>query len=245
MKQTYQGSARMVMADLLDSLPDPVQRYLQWTGVVARPWIRTAHIRQSGRFRQSTEQSWMPLAAEQIFTTDPPSMVWNATFKMFGLPLMRARDSYNDGQGRMVGKVAGLYTLFDDHGEKLTQGTMIRYLSELIWLPTAYVSDFISWTTVDDQSAKVTFTDQGRTVSGRMSFDELGRPVTFETMRYKGENDQFELLPWQTRNHEYGRRDGLNLPIRSTATWLLPDGDLTYGDFTIDEVAYNRLGDHL
>lgn len=245
MELTHQDTTPIVTADLLDPLPAPVRRYMQWTGVAGRPWIRTAHIRQSGRFRRSAEQSWMPVTAAQVFTTDPPGMVWKAGFRIMGLPLMRANDSYRDGQGRMLGKVAGVYTLFDDRSEKLTLGAMVRYLSELIWLPIAYLSDYITWTAVDETSADVAFTDHGRTVSGRMTFDNEGRPLLFETMRYKGENDRFELLPWQTRNLEFDHRDGLMIPVRSTATWLMPGGDLTYGDFTIDEVAYNRPGDHL
>lgn len=245
MQPPYEETAAIITADLLDPLPDPVRRYLHWTGVVGQPWIHTAHIRQSGRFRQSNEQSWMPLTAEQVFTTNPPGMVWNATFKKFGLPLVHGRDTYKDGQGHMFGKVAGLFTLFDERGEKLTLGTMIRYLGELIWLPTAFLGDAITWTAVDDSAADVAFTDHGRTVSGRMTFDDQGRPLTFETMRYMGENDKFERMPWLARNHEYGLRDGLNIPVRSTATWLLPEGELTYGDFSIDEVAYNRPSDHL
>lgn len=240
-----QDTTPLVTDELLDPLPAPVRRYLQWSGVVGRPWIHTAHIHQTGRFRQSNEQSWMSLTADQVFTTDPPSMVWNATFRMFGLPLMHARDSYGDGQGRMVGKLAKVFTLFDDRGEKLTQGTMTRYLSELIWLPIAYLGEAITWTAVDDASADVAFTDHGRTVSGRMTFDDSGRPVTFEAMRYKGENDQFELQPWRAHNLEFGVRDGFSIPVRSTVTWLLPEGELTYGDFLIEAVEYNRPGDQL
>ncbi len=235
----------VVTENRLSHLPEPVQRYMRWTGVVGKPWIRTAYVRQTGRFRQGFDKPWMPMSAEQVFTIDPPGMRWRASFKMFGLPLMRADDSYRNGQGRMFGKVAGLFTIFDDRGEELTRGTLTRYLSEMIWFPIAYLGDNVTWTAVDDHSADVTLTDHGRTASGRMFFDELGRPTTFETMRYKGEKGSFTLTPWHTPSREWGMRGGLNIPIRGDVSWILPEGALTYGDFTIAEVAYNRPGDSI
>ncbi|MBP6788848.1 MAG: hypothetical protein KA170_14750 [Candidatus Promineofilum sp.] len=235
----------VVTAELLDGLPEPVQRYMRWTGVVGQPWIRTAYVRQSGRFRQGFDKPWMPMAAEQVFTIDPPGMVWQARFKMFGLPLMRARDTYQDGRGHMFGKAAGLFTIFDERGEELTQGTLTRFLSEMIWFPIAYLGDNITWTAVDDGSADVTLSDHGRTASGRMFFDDLGRPTTFETMRYMGIAGGYRLTPWHTPHMEWDKRDGLNIPVRGEVSWGLPEGMLTYGDFHIDAVAYNRPGDAL
>ncbi len=234
---------RIVNEDMLSHLPEPVQRYMRWTGVVGRPWIRTAYVRQEGRFRQALDKPWMPMKAEQIFTVEPPGLLWQARFRMFGLPLMHARDMYKNGEGHMFGKAAGLFTLFDDRSEKLTLGTQIRYLSEMIWFPIAYLGDHITWTAIDDRSADVALTDHGRTVSGRMFFDEFGRPVTFETMRYREMNGEYVLAPWHTPNLEYGQRGGLNTPVRGEVYWIMPEGKLTYGDFKIIEVEYNRPGD--
>lgn len=234
---------KIVTEEMLGHLPELVQRYMRWTGVVGQPWIRTAYVRQAGRFRMAADKPWMPMKAEQVFTVEPPGMEWRARFKMFGLPLFTANDSYRDGAGHMFGKAAGLFTIFDDRSEKLTIGTQMRYLSELIWLPIAFLGDNVTWTAVDDHSADVALTDHGRTVSGRMFFDDLGRPRTFETMRYREKNGEYVLTPWHTPNLEYGQRGGLNIPVRGQVYWLMPEGKLTYGDFNIIEVAYNRPGD--
>ena len=235
----------VVTARRLDPLPAPVQRYMRWTGVVGQPWIRTAHVRQEGRFRLGADKPWMPMQAEQVFSVDPPGFVWRARVKMYGLPLLSARDSYRDGQGHMFGKAAGLITLFDDRSEKLTQGALIRYLSEMIWLPVAYLGYNVTWTAVDGHSADVTLSDHGRTASGRMFFDELGRPMTFEAMRYQEKNGEYTLLPWHTPSHEYGLMGGLNIPVRGEVCWIMPEGKLTYGDFKIVSVEYNRPSDAL
>lgn len=234
----------LVVSELmLEPLPEPVRRYMRWSEVVGKPWIHTAFIRQKGQFRLGLDRPWMPLKAEQTFTVDPPGLLWKARFWMFGLPLVRARDTYKDGQAHMYGKAAGLFTIFDECGEALTLGTQMRYLSEMMWFPIALLGDNIFWTAVDDNTADVALTDHGRTVSGQMTFDELGRLTKFETTRYMESKGEYALTPWCATNLEYGRRDGLNIPVRSQVSWQLPEGELTYGDFTIVEAAYNRPGD--
>lgn len=235
----------LVPAEKLSDLPDPVRRFMEWTGVVGQPWIRTARVHQAGRFRLGLDKPWMPMKATQLFTTDPPGFVWRARFKLYGLPLMSARDSYRDGQGHMFGKLAGVVTLFDDRSEQLTQGTLTRYLSEMGWFPTAYLGDNVTWTAVDDHSADVTLTDHGRRATGRMFFDDLGRPTLFQTTRYREVNGHYSPETWSARTTEYGQRGGLNIGTRAQAIWNLAAGDLEYGDFEIVEVAYNRPGESL
>ncbi len=230
---------------LLDELPAPVQRYLRWTGLVGQSWLDSARVSQEGRFRMSAERDWMPMTAEQTFTTDPPGFEWNARFTMFGLPLLSAQDRYSQGQGHMYGKLAGLFTVFDDRTEQLTLGAMTRYLSELIWLPAAFLQDAITWEAIDDRSATVCFSDAGRTVSGTMHIDEDGRPVAFTAERYREVNGEYELTPWSTPCLAYGKLGGLNLPVRGQAIWHLPDGDLPYVDVIITDVVYHPVDVHV
>ena len=92
---------RLVTDEMLLNLPEPVQRYMAYTGVVGKPWINTVHLQQTGKFRLGFDRPWMPMTAKQWYTTNPPAFVWNARFKIAGLPLLRARDKYESGQGYM------------------------------------------------------------------------------------------------------------------------------------------------
>lgn len=230
---------RLVTAEMLQNLPQTVQRYMTYTNVVGKPWIHTVRLKQAGKFRQGPDRPWMPVTAEQRYTTNPPSFVWNARFKLAGLPLLSARDEYRAGRGHMLGKIAGLFTVFDVRSEKLDQGTMVRYLNEMMWFPIAFLGENITWEAVDDYSAQVTFSDSGKSVSGRMVFDDVGRLTNFTTMRYREFKGDFSLDPWSTPITSYGVRAGLNLPISGQAVWNLPSGDLTYADLEITEVEYN------
>jgi hypothetical protein len=230
---------RQVTAKMLQNLPEPVQRYMIYTGLVGMPWVDTAHLKYTGRFRLGLDRPWMPMTAEQWYTTNPPSFVWNARFKIASLPLLRARDKYDAGRGHMYGKIAGLFTVFDIRGEKLDQGTMVRYLSEMIWFPSAFLGDNILWKSVDDRSAEVIFSDCGKSVSGYVFFDEVGRLTNFTAERYREIEGDFSLDPWSTPITRYGEHAGLNLPDAGQAVWNLPSGDLVYADLEITEIKYN------
>ena len=125
--------------------PEPVQRYMHFTGVVGHPWIQSARVKQSGKFRQGADRPWMAFSAEEFYTTDPPGFRWDAKFKLFGIPLLRAEDKYENGHGSMYGRLAGLKTIFDVSGDKMDQGSMMRYLNEVIWFPTAYLGENMRW----------------------------------------------------------------------------------------------------
>jgi hypothetical protein len=224
---------------MLAGLPAPVQRYMSFTGVLGRPWIDNVELKYSGKFRQGLDRPWMPMTAKQVYMISPPSFLWDARFKVMGLPLLRARDEYKSGQAHMFARLAGLITIFDVRGEELDQGAMLRYLSEMIWFPTAFLGENITWQAVDDHSADVRFDDANNSVSGRLFFDDDGRPTNFTAMRYRETDGDFSLDPWSTPITGYGELAGLHLPTQGQAMWNLESGDLMYVELQIEEITYN------
>jgi hypothetical protein len=229
----------LVSENMLENLPEPVQRYMHCTGVPGKPWINRVALKYTGKFRQGLDRPWMPMSAKQVYTISPPSFIWDARFKVMGLPMLRARDEYSSGQGHMFARLAGLITVFDVRGEQLDQGTMIRYLSEMIWFPTAFLGENITWQAVDDHSADVQFEDAGKSVKGRLFVDDDGRPTNFTAMRYREIEGDFSLDPWSTPLTSYGVHAGLNLPTHGQAVWNLESGELTYAELQIEEIKYN------
>ena len=230
---------RLVTRAMVDVLPEPVQRYMLFSNVLGKPWINNVVLRQSGKFRTGFDRRWMPMKAVQRYEIDPPAFVWNARFRVGGIPLLRARDEYSSGQGHMLGKLAGLITLFNVQGDEIAQGAMVRYLSEMIWFPTAFLGRNISWKAVDNESADVSLSDAGRTVTGRMFLDHEGKLLSFAAERYRENNGDFSLDHWSTPITEYGAMAGLNIPLRGQAMWHLHQTDFIYADVAIDEIRYN------
>jgi hypothetical protein len=232
-------NTRIVTADMLNHLPEPAERYLNYTGVVGQPWINTVRLKYTGLFRLAADKPWMPIKAEQFYTVNPPGFHWKARFKTFGLWMVSGSDTYKAGHGHMFGKVAGLYTIFNARGPELDQGTMMRYLNEMTWFPIALLNDYVTWQAVDDRSFDVTFTDCGKSVTARCIVDEMGRLTNFVTKRYRENKGSYTFDTWTTPLTEYGKLAGLNLPIRGQAVWKLSTGDLPYADLKLTEIEYN------
>ncbi len=231
---------RLVTPEMLQPLPEPVQRYLAFTGVVGKPWIHDVRLRQAGRFRMGPGRPWLPITAEQTYTIDRPGFLWKAVAWVARLPLLKARDRYQDGHGHMFGKLAGLFTIFDARGPEMDQASLARYLSEMVWFPTAFLAGNIQWQGLDEHSAQVTLTDGGKSVSGRLTFGEDGRPTDFTTQRYYSHDDnRYSLETWSNPITKFQVWGGMNLPVQGQVIWKLAGGDFPYFKWEVTQVEYN------
>ena len=168
----------------------------------------------------------------------PPGFVWAGTARLGPLVVARARDMYADGKGCMLVKVASLWPVVDATGEQMNQGGMMRYLSEMIWFPAAFLVGNISFGAVDDCCARVTLSDHGRTATGTLLFDRQGRLTNFVAKRYRTPTSS-DPETWSAPVTGYGQFEGLRLPARSKAAFKLPGGDFEYIDVTVTDLHYD------
>lgn len=228
-----------VTEDDLIGLPVPVQRYMHYSRVVGKPWIDTVRLQYSGTFRLAMDKPWMSLDATQFYTVNPPGFLWKATFRMLGVPFMLATDTFTNGHGHMVGKLAGLYTIVEGHGKEVDQGTMARYLQEMSWFPVAYLGDCVHWESVDAHCADVTLCVGDNSVTGRMYFDDIGRLLTFVADRYAGSNNDYQLKTWSTPITEYAEINDMMIPITGFGVWQEASADFAYIHVHITDLEYN------
>jgi hypothetical protein len=239
LQQCRQAPPVLITEAHLLGLPEPVQRYLSYSQVVGKEPIRTVRLKQLGKMRQSARQPWMKFDAEEYYSVNPPGFLWVGTMRKGGFPLVRARDRYRDGKGNMQIKLGTIFTIADATGEEMDQGSMMRYLNEMMWFPTAFLAANVSFEPVDQTSAKVTLTDVGKHVTATMYFDEEGRVTNFVAPRYREVSGKNELATWSTPITAYGEFGGLKLPVEAKAVWKLKEGDLEYFDVVIPDLAYN------
>jgi hypothetical protein len=230
----------IVTEEMLQKLPEPVKRYLVYTGVLGKPIIQTVRLKQVGKIRKDAEQPWMNFEAKEYYSSNSPCFLWVAYMKFFGLPLVKVRDFYMEGKGNILVKAVSLFTVANSAGKEMDQGAMMRYLNEMMWFPSAFLRDNISFESIDSNSARVTLKDMGKSVTATMYFDFEGKLTNFMAPRYRdmGKN-KFELENWSTPIREYGEFEGLKLPLRGAGVWNLKEGDLEYIDLTVTDLKYN------
>jgi hypothetical protein len=224
----------------LEPLPPPVRRWLEASGVVGRERARVVRLRQQGEMRTSPTGEWMPAVAQQYFTVDQPGFVWSVEVTMKHLLPVVGRDSYLGGHGRMLIKAAGLMPVVDGTGAKIDQGTLLRYLGEIVWFPSAALAPYIRWEPVDDSSAKATMTHAGVSAAGTFTFDAAGRMVRMSADRFQGSGPQAKLERWEVPAEAWRQMNGVLMPVEGRVIWKLATGDFDYYRWQITEVELNR-----
>ena len=226
-------------ADLL-RLPEAMQRYLRYVHVVGKQPIQTVRLKQRGFFRTQPGQKWLPMVAEEYFTTNPFAFLWSGKIRLFPLISISARDRFFDGHGSLHVKLLSLIPLADAHGPEADQGELLRYLGEIIWFPTAWLSDAFEWQAIDAQSVQVTIRQPGVTVAAVLHVNEQGQVTHLTAERYMAERKSYKLERWSAQWTEYQEVSGMIIPTRVEVKWDLASGDFSYFRGEITEIEYNH-----
>lgn len=153
---------------------------------------------------------------------------------------MLARDKYANGVGSMLIKLMGIVPVVNiSNGEELNQGSLLRYMAEMTWFPSAAVSSEIHWEEIDSYSARATMKYKGVSGSGVFRFNDQGEVVEISACRPRAVGDHFELTPWFINLAEYQYFNGLRIPSKGKVIWKLENGDFTWFQFQVQEAEYN------
>jgi len=225
--------------DLLAGLPAPVARYFEFALAPGRRLVRRARLSQAGEFSTSPGE-WKPFTAVEYFSVHPPGFVWDARIRMAPLFPVRVRDSYLAGQGTMRGALASLLPVMDQHGTpEMAAGSLVRYLAEAVWLPTALLPcEGVQWAPIDETSARATLTDGPTSVWLDAHFGENGEIDEVATMRHRDVKGTPLLTPWIGHFKNYERRDGMTIPLAGEVEWLVAGERLPYWRGRIVEASY-------
>jgi hypothetical protein len=236
------GEKRILTNDMLDTLPTVVQKWLKRSNVTGKEMIQTVYLEQKGEMRTTPDGRWMPYEARQWFITDKPGFIWEADVKAAPGIHLKGRDKYENGQGHMLIKLLSLFTVADATGSETNQGAMLRYLAEIIWFPSAAVSDYIQWEQIDTVTAEATMTFGDITASGIFNFNTNYDLISFEARRYYDRKEGATMEDWLIQADQDGYRefDGIRIPASGTVTWKLKEGDYRWLKLEIGDIHYNK-----
>ncbi|WP_207708847.1 DUF6544 family protein [Heliobacterium mobile] len=221
-------------------LPLPVRKWLERSKVVGRVPVRTVRLEQKGFLRTKADQPWMPMQAEQYISTDEPGFVWKANIQTAPLLYLVGKDKYQNGKGSMLIKFLALVPVVDSKGPEIDQGTLLRYLGECIWVPSAVLSEYITWEEVDMNSAKATMSYGGVTASGTFTFDEKGDVIQFSARRYMESSGEYRLEDWVCVVKGYQEFQGIRVPIQCSIIWKLNSGDFEWFQLEVTDIEYDQ-----
>ncbi len=227
-----------ISSDMLQELPPVVQRWITNTQMVGNEFGSIVRLVQTGRMKTEPGGQGMSFDAEQTTTLDPPAFVWNARIHSF--VDIAGRDKFENGQGNMLIKAASLIPIADAHGKEIDQGSMLRFMAEMIWYPQAAFNDYLDWEEIDRNHARVTMSYGDITASGVYTFNDDGFPIAFEAPRYREVKGKYSLETWSIRISEYRYFNGIPIGAHSEVTWRLKEGDFTWLILDIQTIEYSE-----
>ncbi|HLP95209.1 MAG TPA: DUF6544 family protein [Saprospiraceae bacterium] len=225
----------------LAPLPEPVQRYLRYSGVLGQPKISHFKVCFSGQLRKNEQSEWMPFQSEQFNFMEPATRLFFMKAEMKKLPV----DGYHkfvDGDAFMDIRLLSLFRVQYQHGPEMDTAETVTFFNDMCCMaPATLIDSRIKWLETDGNKVKATFTNHGITISAWLYFNEEGQLVNFlSDDRYATGDDQvMRKIPWSTPLRHYKTIQGNQLPGYAEAIYHYPEGNLVYGTFQLTGLAYN------
>lgn len=240
MDNSENNEGRLVTSTDIVALPLIVQKWLTNSGVVGKPFVSDVHLVQELDLKlKPAQKKWNPGVAEQYFTIQPPAFNWYISTKSNTFISVTGRDQFVNGKGEMSIKLFSLFPVVSAiNHNKLDEATLQRYLSEIVWFPSAALSPYVKWEYIDSSSAKAIMEFNGTIGSGIFHFDNNGQFKEFVTMRYK-ELDDKEPTQWRVTASKTEERNGVKIPTECEVTWDFKNEQWTWLKLKIKHIKYN------
>ncbi len=225
-----------------EKLPQAVARWIERCGIAEKPEINAVWARQVLKMKfKPGQRNWTSAIAEQYAFVEPAAFIWKVKLEMSPFIQIRGRDIFSAEKTEMHIRANGLYDLVKASGPETVEGSLIRYLGELVWYPSAALSKNIEWSSLDEHTALATMHFGTIKADARFTFDELGRFKSLSAMRYMNENDR-QRVEWITEAFEWKSFEGIEVPSLIKVSWMLPEGKWTWLEVSVVEMKFNPTG---
>lgn len=225
----------------LAPLPDPVQRYLRYSGAVGQPKVFNFRVCFKGKIRGKEKAEWMPLQSEQYNFMDTPTRLFFMDATMKGLPVA-GYHAFKDGDAMMDIRLLSLLQVQYQEGKEMDIAETVTFFNDMCCMaPATLIDRRIQWLETDGNKVKAAFTNKGITITAQLIFNDAGQLVNFISQdRYaRGEDGSMQQLPWATPLQHYKTFGGRHVATYAETIYTYPDGEFVYAVFEMTDVAYN------
>ncbi len=222
----------------LKEIPPPVAEFIKTSGLTGRKHISSVHIRHTGTFRPGIDKSFTPITGEYYITTRQPSFCWYGKISAGPGIKVSAFDSYFKGKGRMLIKLLSFFKIADERSPETSLSALARCVAEMSMAPSFFLNrELIRWTSFDAHRADCTIEDSGIKVNASLFFNPDGSFERIEVDRlFDRGKGRFTTEKFTGKGSLTKDFNGIKLASIMDGFWNLPEGDLHYVHFVIEEV---------
>jgi hypothetical protein len=210
-------------------LPAPVQKYYRYCGYIGTAKMSYITITYYDVDFIFDKNKPLKIDYVQYNFAEEPDRIAYIDSSMYGIPF-EGLDSYVDGAGSMKGVIAKLFTLFHQTGKTMDKSSLVTFLSENLFIPSAALQDYIVWEAIDGSHAKATISYYGISAGGVFTFNDQGEMLSFITgdREASSTDGTSEKVKWSVVCGDYEEINGIKKPTLFQAVWHYNDGDLVY-----------------
>jgi hypothetical protein len=224
----------------ISTLPPPVGKYLRYAGVVGKPKVRDFEVEFSGTIREASTSPWMPFTSEQHNRVDEATRLFFMQARMKELPVSGFH-SFRNGTAYMDIRLLSLFNVQYQSGLEMGIAETVTFFNDMcVMAPATLIDKRIKWLDVVDNSVRAEFRNNGIVVTAWLYFNEEGQLINFVSDdRFASVDGEMKRFRWSTPLKDYQDFGGVRLASQAEAVYSYPDGDLTYGVFTLRSIVYN------
>jgi hypothetical protein len=222
-------------------LPLPVRKYIEYSGAVGKSKPQNVQITFDAKMVSKPGAAPIKATSEQYnFFGDFTRLFLMKASKL--LVPFNALHIYKNQEATFKVRVASLFDIVDVSGDELTTAETVTLLNDMcIFVPGNLSDKRLSWKEIDSLSCAVTIENGKYKVSAILYFNEKGELINFVSDDRSALQDDGTLKKarWSTPVGDYKEIDGRRIPTYGETIWNYPEGDFTYGTFTLKSINYN------
>ncbi len=221
----------------IQSLPQPVQNYLRYSGVINQPKVKNIRIVFEGEMRDKGKD-WFKFNSLQYNFFDDPTRMFFMKAKMFGITVPGYHE-YQDANAVMQVKLFGCFSVINAKGPEMNKAETVTVFNDMcLMAPATLIDKRIQWEPISNTSVKATFTNDGIKISAVLYFNDKGQLVNFiSDDRYAISN--MKQYRFSTPVSDYKLINGINVATYGETIWHYPEGEFVYGKFYMKNISYN------
>ncbi len=241
LKQTASIPESILTETDIKHLPEPVKKYIRYTGSIGKPKVNNFKIEFAGKIRKNEQSEWMPFTSVQYNFIDASTRLFFMKAIMKHLPVSGFH-CFKNGNAFMDIRLLSLFKVQYQSGKEMDIAETVTFFNDMCCMaPATLIDKRIQWQEMDNTMVQAVFTNNNITISAELFFNDKGELVNFiSDDRYAaGENNTMIRLRWSTPLKDYKVFNGINLAGYAEAIYSYSDRDLCYGTFNLTSIQYN------
>lgn len=233
--RTQPSIAEVFEPNSIADLPLPVQRYFLHAIAPGTPLAKSVELEMQGGLKLQPQAAWIPMQGREILSA-MKGFIWQASI---GYPWLRflGADYYIPKSGRVRFSLWGIIPIARGEGIDISRSSLGRFVSELIWLPSALLpQQGVQWQAIDDRTIQAHLEIEGEPISIAYQLADDGKLEALSLLRWgdKTEDGTYGYIPFGGNCQRERTFSGFTIPSQIKVGWWF--GTDKYSEFFQAEI---------